>query len=292
MVTSKEVTILNPFNGKARKRPSSKRTAGKSKKTAGKPQIIKAPKSVEGLRYNNPFVKETEMARKTARKSKARKTRKARNPGIPHPAGATAQKHRVTLRTTGKGKRQKVWAPIGSRALVGAGTTLNPFGGRKPRKRRSSLRRTGNPFALKTMFNKQLLLDTALIGGGFVIGNKLVGKIGELIANIPGLDDKSEKVRGLVLIALGGIVQFKVKNAMVKKAGAGLMVAGVYDLVANNFGDAIGIAPLSDDLILSGTDINAEMLGVDVQDQSFIQGDDLDAELFGSDSLIMSDDDI
>jgi hypothetical protein len=289
MVTSKEVTILNPFSGKARKRPTSKRSAGKSRKTAGKKEPMNPFAIPSDARPKiNPF-KETKMATRKRKATKRKSARKARNPFAPHPAPAGASVHRVTLRTSGKGKRTKVWAPRGPRATagIGEGVVLNPR--MRSRKRRSSLRRSGNPFSLKTMFNKQLLLDCALIGVGFVGGNKVLGMVGDKLAS---LHPSAPKARGLLLVALGGIVQYKVKNPMAKKAGIGLIVSGVYDLVAQNLGDTIGIAPLADDLILSGTDINAEMLGVDIQDQSFVQGNDLDAELFGSDSLIMSDDDI
>lgn len=107
-----------------------------------------------------------------------------------------------------------------------------------------------NPAALSVITNKQNAVAITGVTVGLVVGIKggsmLYGK----------LPASFRRFAGILGFAAGSIIAAKVKNDLVKKAGVGIAVSGIYDLVSQNV-KAANLMPIAGiDLSYSGETIN------------------------------------
>lgn len=104
---------------------------------------------------------------------------------------------------------------------------------------------------------------------GFVAGAKVGGMIYNRMFSGTGALAKVRRFAGLVTFALGGAISALVKNDLARKAGLGVAVAGVYDLIAQNAPQA-GLKPVNGDTI----DVN----GVDLVGDDRVYDEGMDGE--------------
>jgi len=95
-----------------------------------------------------------------------------------------------------------------------------------------------NPSALKAILSKDNIMSTVGIAGGFIAGVK-GGKF--IYTKVPSA---FRKFAGLITFGLGTVIALKVRNNILKKAGMGVAVSGLYDLITQNI-PQLGLMPIA-----------------------------------------------
>lgn len=135
--------------------------------------------------------------------------------------------------------------------------------------RRKAYRR--NPIAIKKVISKQNLMTVATLGIGFVGGIKAH----KYINNMSFLADY-RRFTGLIPFVIGTLVALKGKKQSIKNIGAGVSLAGFYDLITQNV-PQLKLAPVEGVDIednYSGTVVDVNGQVVDLQGQDVVVGED------------------
>jgi hypothetical protein len=150
-------------------------------------------------------------------------------------------------------------------------------------KRRRSYKR--NPAVLKQAFSAQNIKTIGAIGIGFVGGIKAHKYINDIDALA-----KYRKFTGVIPFILGTVIAVKGKKKLVKDAGTGLSLAGLYDLVTQNIPQlnlqTVEGVDIDDESYYDGTAVDLDGTVVDLEgedyDDDLVMGED-DLELVGED---------
>lgn len=143
-------------------------------------------------------------------------------------------------------------------------------GGRKRFRHRRFRRNPGVNF--KAIMAPSNFMQIGSVAVGFVAGAKVGGMIYNKLFEGTGALAKVRRFAGLVTFVLGGAVSALIKNDLARKAGMGIAVAGVYDLIAQNAPGA-GLKPVNGDTV----DIAGNRVDL-VGDGAYDQNDDLDGD--------------
>jgi hypothetical protein len=144
----------------------------------------------------------------------------------------TGARHRMVIYRSPRGRiTRSPRSRLGFHRITGQRIFINPS--RRYRRRRNPM------FSMKGLLG-QFRLDQALpILGGFAGGVALKAQYGEkMIAKLPvKWQDYARKYSGVATAGIGAFLSMKSKQKMMKSVGLGLIVAGVYDLIASNFAE-------------------------------------------------------
>jgi len=210
--------------------------------------------------------------RKMAKKKATRKRKPATTRAKRRAVKSKAKKSRVTLYKRGN----KYYAPRKSgrySPTLRKGMKINPS-----RKRRRIKR---NPkFSLKKVLNTKLVINGALIAGGFIAGAYVAQKVREMVPQLAGLG----KFSGVLNIGLGLVGASFMKGEKAKMVSLGMVASGAYDLIQTNVMPMI--APSAP--AVSGVGFTSKMqhysnLGADTS----LLG--ADTSLLGSDAVLLGD---
>lgn len=178
------------------------------------------------------------MAKKRGRKSpkrvaagrkaaRTRKRRKAmRRTRRKSPARVVARRRWRRLR----GKRRRLTVKRTRRGL-----TRSPYsrlGYRKGRKVRVNPR-----FSVRGILGRWRIMRAVPILGGFAAAITLKPVVKQYLLNLLPITMQMplEKWFGIITIATGGIISTKARRRVLKDVGLGMIVGGVYDVIATNF---------------------------------------------------------
>lgn len=128
-----------------------------------------------------------------------------------------------------------------------------------PRRRRHHRRRRnpGPVAAIKGAFKPAMLINTAGVAGGFILGAKLTPMI-----NKPAIMQKARRFTGLIHVALGALIAVLGKKDIAKAIGGGVAASGVYDILAVNV-PQLAIPKMGSDLEESEQNL-IEQSGLDI----------------------------
>lgn len=149
-------------------------------------------------------------------------------------------------------------------------------GGRKrfrhnPSRHRRFRRNPGVNF--KAIMAPSNFMQIGSVAVGFVAGAKVGGMIYNKLFEGTGALAKVRRFAGLVTFVLGGAVSALIKNDLARKAGMGIAVAGVYDLIAQNAPGA-GLKPVNGDTVDIAGGNRVDLVG----DGAYAQDDDMDGD--------------
>jgi hypothetical protein len=171
-------------------------------------------------------------AKRVAAGKKAARTRKR-----------LAAKRASSLYKKSKGRKRRMTVKVSRRGLIRSPRGIGYRNGRKvrvnpSRRRRRNVRK--NPVAMLKQQIRSFRLNQAipmLVGLSGAVALKPFATR-SVIPNLPvGIRELTTKWFGVVTMILGGTLITKGRRKMVKNAGMGMIVGGLYDIIATNFAD-------------------------------------------------------
>lgn len=173
------------------------------------------------------------LTRRAPAKSRKRVTRRKRK----NPQGIRFGKHRPVLIRTGSG-----WKRPKRSSLLRYGRYKKRPLRINPRKRRRYVRRNPNGI-MKKLTSQQFLMTGVKIGTGFIAGNLTTALTYRLLPT----EQRTQfnNYLGAVNIVIGAIMATMLKGRNVKEIGMYIAGTGVYDLIAANTQDMLGLPMLT-----------------------------------------------
>lgn len=189
----------------------------------------------------------TKVKRRTTKRRRVRKNAKRRSTSTSR--YSKANRKRPTLYKS-RGK----W--YGSReGAVRSGTRINAKRKRRTRRKNPSYsirrrrRYRRNPaLNLKRLISKQYLFQIASIGGGIALGFMLLPLTYRVLPT--EMAAKNRRFLGVVNVLIGGLMAGMLKNKNLKSMGITVAGTGVYDLIAANTEDFLGLPTIPESTML------------------------------------------
>lgn len=252
---ARTLTVLNPNKGK--------QVITKKAESTKKPKGVKTMAKKKKSAKSNPSRAHHKKAKKNP--SKAHKKSHKKNPyAVTHSVRKVPKrKHNPSAKPSSpkdspKGTLGPKWKHIESH--WGRRIAYNP---KKKRKH--------NPALDQKKIMKFVLLTLEGVTGAF--GSV---KLIQLYSKVPVVNQIPAKFSGAINFILGGLAAWKLKNEHLKTASIGVAAGGLYDLIAQNFGEALGIKPLGADLRVVGGDETLEVVGEYYGDDDTLFGAGID----------------
>lgn len=198
---------------------------------------------------NNPqFAPSGRKSRKGGNRMVTKTKRRTRR----NPKRATAKRYSKKYR-----KRPTMYKVRGKwygskRGGVKSGTRVNPKRRRKVRKNASYVarkRRRRNPqFKINRLISRPFLMQVAGIGGGIALGYLTLPLMYKILPT--EVAAKNRRFLGIVNVVLGGLMAGMLKNKTLKSMGITVAGTGVYDLIAANTQDMLGLPTIPETSML------------------------------------------
>lgn len=156
---------------------------------------------------------------------------------------------------------------------------INPRRRRKARRnpvmKRYTRRRTyrRNPAIMsivKSTVNQKNLVKLGAISGGFIGGSMVNTKVKDLIATqFPAMGVWGDRLSGVVTAIIGGIIAGQSRQSILKDAGLGVSVSGIYDVIKSLMAEYAPDVNLGMDFTALGRDIGTPGAGMMARPETF-----------------------